>query len=181
MSADPKKRAPAKLGDVLASVLQQAGLTDRVAQAAVIPEWPTLVGAQIATVTEPLLLQQDGTLVVMVKTHAWMQELTFLEPELLRSLVPALVRRCHSRVAAGLHCLWLCRPLSQRPLQCLPRKSTFHDQYAHSTTRRALLLIRSLRLASPKEAVFWSPTSLVVSFAVNWTRLLEGLTKKALR
>ena len=86
MSADPKKRAPAKLGDVLASVLQQAGLTDRVAQAAVIPEWPTLVGAQIATVTEPLLLQQDGTLVVMVKTHAWMQELTFLEPELLRSL-----------------------------------------------------------------------------------------------
>ena len=86
MSADPKKRAPTKLGDVLASVLQQAGLTDRVAQAAVIPEWPTLVGAQIATVTEPLLLQQDGTLVVMVKTHAWMQELTFLEPELLRSL-----------------------------------------------------------------------------------------------
>ena len=86
MSSDPKKRTPAKLGDVLASVLQHAGLTDRVAQAAVIPEWPSLVGSQIATVTEPLLLQQDGTLVVMVKTHAWMQELTFLEPELVRSL-----------------------------------------------------------------------------------------------
>ena len=86
MSGEPRKRAPAKVGDVLASVLQQAGLTDRVAQAAVIPEWPTLVGAQIATVTEPLLLQQDGTLVVMVKTHAWMQELTLLVPELLRSL-----------------------------------------------------------------------------------------------
>ncbi|QJR35986.1 DUF721 domain-containing protein [Gemmatimonas groenlandica] len=86
MSSDPKKRAPAKLSDVLASVLQHAGLTDRVAQAAVIPEWPSLVGVQIATVTEPLLLQQDGTLVVMVKTHAWMQELTFLEPDLLRSL-----------------------------------------------------------------------------------------------
>lgn len=86
MSGEPRKRAPAKVGDILASVLQQAGLTGRVAQAAVIPEWPTLVGAQIATVTEPLLLQQDGTLVVMVKTHAWMQELTLLEPELLRSL-----------------------------------------------------------------------------------------------
>lgn len=86
MSSDPKKRTPAKLGDVLASVLQHAGLTDRVAQAAVIPEWPSLVGPQIAAVTEPLLLQQDGTLVVMVKTHAWMQELTFLEPDLLRSL-----------------------------------------------------------------------------------------------
>lgn len=80
------KRTPQKLGDVVASVLKNAGLTDRVAQAAVIPEWPSLVGPQIAEVTEPLLLQQDGTLVVMVKTHAWMQELTFLEPELLKRL-----------------------------------------------------------------------------------------------
>ena len=80
------KRTPSKLGDVLASVLKKAGLTDRVAQAAVIPEWPALVGAQIAGVTEPLLLQQDGTLVVMVKTHAWMQELTLLEPQLLTRL-----------------------------------------------------------------------------------------------
>jgi predicted nucleic acid-binding Zn ribbon protein len=74
------------LGDVVASVLQQAGLTDRVAQASVIPEWPSLVGPQIAAVTEPVLLQQDGTLCVAVTTHAWMQELSLLEPELLRSL-----------------------------------------------------------------------------------------------
>lgn len=80
------KRSPSKLGDVVASVLKHAGLTDRVAQAAVIPEWPALVGAQIAGVTEPLLLQQDGTLVVMVQTHAWMQELTLLEPQLLTRL-----------------------------------------------------------------------------------------------
>jgi len=85
MSAD-RKRAPSMLGDVVASVLQQAGLTDRVAQASVIPEWPSLVGPQIAAVTEPVLLQQDGTLCVAVTTHAWMQELSLLEPELLRSL-----------------------------------------------------------------------------------------------
>ncbi len=81
-----KKRPLAPVGDVLQSVLQQAGLTERVAQAAVIPEWPRLVGAQIAAVTDPLHLQQDGTLVVAVKTHAWMTELSLLEPELLRSL-----------------------------------------------------------------------------------------------
>ena len=52
------KRTPQKLGDVVASVLKHAGLTDRVAQASVIPEWPSLVGPQIAEVTEPLLLQQ---------------------------------------------------------------------------------------------------------------------------
>jgi predicted nucleic acid-binding Zn ribbon protein len=83
---DAPKRSPAKVGDVVASVLLNAGLTDRVAQASVIPEWPSLVGPQIARVTEPMLLQQDGTLCVAVTTHAWMQELTLLEPELLRSL-----------------------------------------------------------------------------------------------
>ncbi|MBL0937269.1 MAG: DUF721 domain-containing protein [Gemmatimonadaceae bacterium] len=81
-----RKRAPAKLGDVVASVLENAGLTGRVAQASVIPEWARLVGPQIAEVTEPLLLQQDGTLCVAVRTHAWMQELTLLEPELLNSV-----------------------------------------------------------------------------------------------
>ena len=83
---EDKRRAFAPVGDVLASVLKQAGLTDRVAQASVIPEWPKLVGGQIAAVTEPILLQQDGTLVVMVRTNAWMNELSLLEPELLKSL-----------------------------------------------------------------------------------------------
>lgn len=80
------KRKPSKLGDVLASVLENAGLQERVAQAAVIPEWSQLVGAQIAAVTDPIALEQDGTLVVAVRTSAWMQELSLLEPELLRSL-----------------------------------------------------------------------------------------------
>lgn len=80
------RRDPSTVGDVLAAVLQKAGLTDRVAQAGVIPAWGSLVGPQIAAVTDPLLLQQDGTLCVAVTTHAWMQELTMLEPQLLRTL-----------------------------------------------------------------------------------------------
>lgn len=79
-------RPVAKLEDVMASVLEKAGLTDRLAQAAVFPEWPSLVGAQIAGVTEPVAIQPDGTLIVTVRTHAWMQELSLLEPELLRRL-----------------------------------------------------------------------------------------------
>ena len=84
--SDQPKRVPAALSDVLASVLNKAGLSERVAQAGVIPEWPRLVGGQIASVTEPVAISQDGTLVVMVTTHAWMQELSLLEPELLRAL-----------------------------------------------------------------------------------------------
>ncbi len=86
MSRDERKRPPARLSDVLASYLSDAGLTERVAQAAVIPEWTRTVGAQIAAIAEPVALQQDGTLVVAVKTNAWMTELSLLEPELLRSI-----------------------------------------------------------------------------------------------
>ncbi len=83
----PKKPPTATvLGDVLASVLAKSGFADRVEQAAVIPEWPALVGPTIAGVTEPLSIAADGTLFVAVKTNAWMNELSLLEPELLRAL-----------------------------------------------------------------------------------------------
>jgi predicted nucleic acid-binding Zn ribbon protein len=44
------------------------------------------VGAQIAKVTEPRSISGDGTLFVWVTTNAWMNELSLLEPELLRAL-----------------------------------------------------------------------------------------------
>ena len=84
--SDDKPRRFEKLGDVLATVLRNAGLTDRVAQAGVIQEWPQIVGPQIASIADPIMLQTDGTLVVAVKTHAWMSELSLLEPELMRQL-----------------------------------------------------------------------------------------------
>jgi len=87
MSERPKKPPAASLlGDVLANVLAKSGFGDRVEQASVIPEWPALVGHTIAAVTEPLSIAADGTLFVAVKTNAWMNELSLLEPELLRAL-----------------------------------------------------------------------------------------------
>ena len=77
---------PTPLSQLLAGVLKDAGIQERVEQAAVVPEWPTLVGAQIAAVTTPLLVTPDGTLFVAVSTHAWMTELSLMEPELLRTL-----------------------------------------------------------------------------------------------
>jgi predicted nucleic acid-binding Zn ribbon protein len=37
-------------------------------------------------VTEPLSVTTDGVLFVAVRTHAWMSELSLMEPELLTSL-----------------------------------------------------------------------------------------------
>jgi predicted nucleic acid-binding Zn ribbon protein len=82
----PAKKKPSALGDVLAGVLQQAGIAERVEQAGIIPEWSSLVGPQIAKVTEPQSIAADGTLFVHVTTNAWMMELSMMEPELLRAL-----------------------------------------------------------------------------------------------
>jgi predicted nucleic acid-binding Zn ribbon protein len=82
----PARKKPAAIGDVLAGVLQETGIAARVEQAGIIPEWSTLVGAQIAAVAEPMSVTADGTLFVNVTTNAWMNELSLMEPELLRAL-----------------------------------------------------------------------------------------------
>ena len=85
MSGQRNKR-PQPISSAISSFLEKAGLRDRVEQASVVPEWPTLVGAQISAVTEPLSVTADGILFVAVRTHAWMSELSLLEPELLASI-----------------------------------------------------------------------------------------------
>jgi predicted nucleic acid-binding Zn ribbon protein len=90
--SDGPRRRPAALGDVLAGLLERSGLADRVEQAALLPEWGELVGPQIAAVTEPRSVSPDGTLWVAVRTHAWMNELSLLEPELLRKLAARPLR-----------------------------------------------------------------------------------------
>lgn len=84
--SEKKKRRPEKIAQVVSGLLSESGLADRVAQAAVIPDWPALVGPQIARVTEPLSVTAQGTLFVAVTTNAWMTELSLMEPDLLRRL-----------------------------------------------------------------------------------------------
>ena len=81
-----RRKKPASVGDVLAGVLRESGIAERVEQAKLIPEWPKLVGVQIAAVTEPTSITADGTMFVRVTTNAWMNELSLMEPELLRAL-----------------------------------------------------------------------------------------------
>jgi predicted nucleic acid-binding Zn ribbon protein len=83
--AERRPKASA-VGDVLARLLKDTGLAERVEQAAVVPEWASLVGPAVAAVTEPLHVTADGTLFVSVTTNGWMTELSLLEPELLRAI-----------------------------------------------------------------------------------------------
>jgi predicted nucleic acid-binding Zn ribbon protein len=83
---DRKKKKPEPIADVLQSWIDKSGIATRIDQASVVPEWQSFVGPQIASVTAPTSVSADGTLWVQVTTNAWMNELSLMEPQLLRAL-----------------------------------------------------------------------------------------------
>ena len=93
-----ERRPPATLAEALASYLKQSGISKRLQQAGIVEQWAELVGPQIAAVTAPQSVSADGTLWVAVRTHAWMTELSMLEPELLRKLNAGRARAGISRI-----------------------------------------------------------------------------------
>jgi predicted nucleic acid-binding Zn ribbon protein len=71
------------LKEALDGYLGRSGLSKRLQQAQVIPDWARLVGPQIAAVTRPDSVAPDGTLFVRVATSAWMTELQLMAPEIM--------------------------------------------------------------------------------------------------
>ena len=86
MSDRPKRSRPVAVSEALNGYLSRAGLAKRVAQAQVIPDWPGLVGPQIAAVAAPESVTPDGVLFVRVTTSSWMNELQLMTPEIMARL-----------------------------------------------------------------------------------------------
>lgn len=82
-----------RVGDALRGYLKKAGFGERLAQASVVEDWPSIVGDKIAAVSQPEAVTREGTLFVRVKSAPWMQELQLLTPELLTRLVHWKVKR----------------------------------------------------------------------------------------
>jgi predicted nucleic acid-binding Zn ribbon protein len=81
-----EKRRLTTLADALASYLRQSGFSKRMQQAGIIEEWASLVGPQIAAVTAPESVTQDGVLRVRVATAPWANELSLMTPKILARL-----------------------------------------------------------------------------------------------
>ena len=80
-----RKNRPELVGDLLPKFLERKGLAAKVEAASVVPEWPTLVGPGIAAVTQPIRVS-DGTLIVAVRSSAWLMELNMMKADLMRRL-----------------------------------------------------------------------------------------------
>jgi predicted nucleic acid-binding Zn ribbon protein len=80
-----RSKRPTHVAEALASYLERSGLAEKVEAAAVIPDWAPRVGEKIAEATRPLHVSGD-TLVVAVRSSAWMMELKMMESQILRRL-----------------------------------------------------------------------------------------------
>ena len=80
-----KNTRPTQLGDEVSKYLRESGLDEKIEEAGVIPMWAERVGAKIADVTTPLHAG-EGTLVVAVRSSAWLMELRLMEREICRRL-----------------------------------------------------------------------------------------------
>jgi predicted nucleic acid-binding Zn ribbon protein len=74
-----------RIGDVLPSLLRRFGLEQRFKEQAVLTLWPDVVGPEIAARTRASRIDK-GVLYIRVDHGAWIQELHFIEKDLLRKL-----------------------------------------------------------------------------------------------
>jgi predicted nucleic acid-binding Zn ribbon protein len=79
------RRAFTRIGAVLPSVLRDLGLEKRFSERKLVERWPDVVGAELARRARATRYEK-GTLFVFVDHGAWMQELHFMEKELVRKL-----------------------------------------------------------------------------------------------
>lgn len=74
-----------RIGDVLPGVLRRLGLEQRFKEQQLLALWPDVVGMELASRTRASRIDK-GVLYVHVDHGAWIQELHFIERNLVRKL-----------------------------------------------------------------------------------------------
>ena len=80
---EDRKKGPEKVSEVLGGFLEKAGLRESVIRAEAVGEWEERVGEAIARVTRAQGVR-EATLIVEVRSSAWLMELNLMKKEILR-------------------------------------------------------------------------------------------------
>lgn len=74
--------APQKMGELLEGFLKETGVQEDLRRQSALTEWDDRVGGKIAAVTHPRSVS-DGTLIVEVRSSAWLMELNMMKGDIL--------------------------------------------------------------------------------------------------
>jgi predicted nucleic acid-binding Zn ribbon protein len=85
----PDSRDPQLLGPAARELAKVRGWSPRVAEGAVLGQWATMVGEQIAGHAKPTVLR-DGVLSVAAESTAWATQLRLMQPQLLAKIAAAV-------------------------------------------------------------------------------------------
>lgn len=77
---------PQSAAQLVSSALKAYHVKADVERYSFVPNWPEIVGDQIAKIAKPERITRDGTLIVRVIDAAYAQEFTFRAEELLSKL-----------------------------------------------------------------------------------------------
>jgi predicted nucleic acid-binding Zn ribbon protein len=80
-----RPRRFARVGDILPAVLKSAGIDKKLRDQEILTIWPSVVGEEIAARTTAVKIE-NGVLYVAVEHSVWLQELHFMEKEILKKL-----------------------------------------------------------------------------------------------
>ena len=79
------ERGPERVGELLGSLLDEAGVRADLDRQSALSQWESSVGEKIAGVTNARSVA-EGTLVVEVRSSAWLMELNMMKGEILARL-----------------------------------------------------------------------------------------------
>ena len=85
----PDGRDPQPLGRAARDVAKKQGWSPRVAEGAVLGQWPSVVGHQIADHATPTALR-DGVLSVSAESTAWATQLRIIQTQVLAKIAAAV-------------------------------------------------------------------------------------------
>jgi len=96
--ARPDDRDPKPIGAIAGELMPTLGWTAPLAEARLLGQWSSVVGAEIAARCQPVSLR-DGELRITAESTAWATQLRLMAPQLLAricaELPPGMVRRLH--------------------------------------------------------------------------------------
>ena len=92
MSQRDRKTGPVRLDRILDGVLDECGLSERLAERSLLEIWPEIVGERLARHVRAVDLR-EGVLLLAADHGAWRQEATLL--------LPRIREQCNARFGEG--------------------------------------------------------------------------------
>jgi len=74
-----------RIGDIIPDVFEDMGLSGRLTEGELVREWEDIAGESIAARSRVSDLR-DGILHVVAENNLWMQEITFLQNEIIKNI-----------------------------------------------------------------------------------------------